>query len=400
MRVARPVGQQAAGARLTLTGDASDFDNTLYFAARPRDEMWVVTIGNDAANDPAGLRFYLERVLSDGALKSMTLRNVPPGEPLNIESPTSTPLVVITAEPTADQLKELKPQLDAGGTVLWVVNKAEPSAGLTALLGAGSLPIEEATVDNYTMLGQIAFDHPLFASMAGPQFNDFTQIYFWKYRKLSLGDLPGVTVVARFENGDPAVLERRIGAGQLVVMTSGWQPADSQLARSWKFVLLVSALVDGRRTRLSDRTFFVVNEAVPLRARDAAGADLTIVKPDGARRPLEKVARSFHDTNQPGVYTFDVGERRESIAVNLDPAESRTSPLAVEAVEQFGPKLVNSAAVGENENQRQHLRDAQLESRQKYWQWLIAAAFCVAISETWLAGRITKANAKRSRYEP
>ena len=390
VRVPPPVGQSLAGQRLKLSGDDCDFDNTLNFAARPQSEISVVFIGADAANDPAGLRYYLERALTDGAMRAMIFKAVWPGEELKLESPTITPLVVVAAEPTAEQAESLLRHVEAGGTVLWVVQSAEPSATFAKLLGAADVRIDEATVNNYTMLGQIAFNHPLFAAMAGPQFNDFTQIYFWKYRRLAGFDPAGVSIVARFENGDPAVLERRIGQGQLVVFTSGWQPADSQLARSWKFVLLVTALVDGRRARLSDRTFFIVNEPVPIRERDARADDVAVVKPDHTKVAVPTGAKSFTDTSQPGVYAIQTADRSETIAVNIDPMESKTSPLAAEALEQFGARLVNSDAVGENEDQKRQLRDAQLESRQKLWQWLIVAAFGMAVAETWLAGRITK----------
>ncbi len=392
---------QFAGQRLHLTGDANEFDNTLYLAARPQTEISVVFIGVDEANDPSGLRYFLERALTSGGLRSMTLRAVPPGDDFKLEPPGRMPLIVVAAEPSGEQLKLLRPQIEAGGTVLWVLTKVQPSPGLAALLGVDKLEPEEADLqNNYTMLSQIAFDHPLFAPMSGPQFNDFTQIYFWKYRRLDSSQLPEAKVLARFENGDPAVLERRIGQGQLIVFTSGWQPTDSQLARSWKFVPLVSALVDGRRARLSDRTFFIVDEPVPLHEQEEGAADLSITKPDGSHALVPTGARTFGDTSEPGVYTLATGDRPETIAVNLDPAESRTSPLAVEIVQQYAVPLAKSAVVVENEKQKQQLRDAQLESRQKYWQWLVAAAFGLAITETFVAGRITKtSNVKRSRYE-
>jgi hypothetical protein len=396
VRVPPPIGQPLAGQRLQLRGDACDFDNALYFAARPPSNLKVVYIGSEAANDSTGLRYYLERVLTDGSLRSMTLTASAPGEPLTLENPATMPLVVVAAEPTAEQIEALTKHVEAGGTVLWVVQTAGPSDGLAKLLGVASIAAEEATVRNYTMLGQIEFGHPLFASMASPQFNDFTQIYYWKYRRLTGADLSDVQTVAQFENGDPAVLERRTGQGQVVVFTSGWQPADSQLARSWKFVLLVSALVDGRRARLSDRSFFAVNESVPIRDQDEAhSTELSVTKPDGTTVLLASEARTFDDTSQPGVYAFQAGEHAETVAVNLDPAESRTSPLAVEALEQFGARLVNSVAVVENDRERRQLQDVQLEGRQKLWRWLIVAAFGMALAETWLAGRITKtSNAK------
>ena len=44
---------------------------------------------------------------------------------------------------------------------------------------------EEAADDDYVMLSQIDFRHPVFESMADPQFNDFTKIRFWSHRRLS-----------------------------------------------------------------------------------------------------------------------------------------------------------------------------------------------------------------------
>jgi hypothetical protein len=396
-RVALPAADSPLDLRLRLAGDSSDFDNSLYFASRPSEEVEVVYLGTAARNDPSGLSYYLDRAI--GAFSSSrplggiltSLRAVSPAAPLDLRPPTTTRLVVVADEPTADQTQALRQYAAAGGTVLWVLRKSEPSAALAELLGAESLSVEEADVDGYTMVGQIAFDHPLFSSMAGPQFNDFTQIYFWAYRRLAGGELPEALVIARFENGDPAILERRIDAGRIVLFTSGWQPSDSQLALSWKFVLMMSALVDDRRARLADRLTYVVNESVPLEKRGEAAADVAVVKPDGTTVLLEDGAREFSDTDQPGIYRLNVGGQMELFAVNLDPAESRTAPLAVETVEQLGARLVNSTAIVENNVAERHkLRDAQLESRQKVWQWLIVAALCACVCETCVAGWITR----------
>jgi hypothetical protein len=319
----------------------------------------------------------------------MSLTVTPPGEALKLESPMSTPLVVIAKEPDDSQINALLKHIEAGGTVLWVVRTADPSPGLGTLLGKHP-QIEAVAPSDYVMLGQIAFDHPLFAPMAAPQFNDFTQILFREYRRLTGLSGEDLNIVAKFENGDPAVIERRVGQGQVVVFASGWNPADSYLARSWKFVLIVNALVDGRRARLSDRTFFVVNEPVPIRERETRAGELAVLKPDQTKVLLPAAAKTFGETGQPGVYAIQSGEQSESIAVNLDPNESKTSPLAPEALRQYGARRVNSNAVEENAEQKRQLRDAQLESRQKLWQWLVVAAFGMAVAETWLAGRITK----------
>jgi hypothetical protein len=390
VRVPRPLEAQAAR-QLRLSGDSCDFDNTLYLATRPQAEVSVVYLGTDAANDPQGPRYYLERAVSNGLSQPVELVTPAPDEPLSLESPAATPLVVVTSEPTEKQVGQLKDYIEAGGTVLVLLKEdGKQEQALKTLLEISELDVEEANVGKYAMLGQIEFDHPLFAPMAGPHFNDFTQIHFWKYRKLKGDQLGDATVVARFENGDPALIERRIGKGQVYVLAAGWQPSESQLARSWKFVLLVSALVDGRRAGKSDRVYYVVDEPVPVGEDVQFGGERAITKPAGEKVLLAADAREFRGTDEPGLYSIATVDGPETFAVNLDPAESRTSPLAVETLEQLGCRLVSPTAVAENRERDEQLRDVQLESRQKLWQWLVMAALGVLVTETWLAGRVTK----------
>ena len=78
------------------------------------------------------------------------------------------------------------------------------------------------------MLGEIAFDHPLFAPLAGAQFNDFTKIRFWKHRKLDPASLGDARVLARFEGGDPALSRRRSARGG----SSSWPAAGARSTAS------------------------------------------------------------------------------------------------------------------------------------------------------------------------
>jgi hypothetical protein len=197
-------------------------------------------------------------------------------------------------------------------------------------------------------------------------------------------------VLARFENGDPAVVEWRVGKGSVYVLTSGWHPSDSQLARSWKFVLLVSRLIDGGRRGRPDRVYFVVNEPVPIGEQTIGDKNVTITKPDGTKVVVSAKEGTFVGTDQPGVYSLTDDDGAELFAVNLDPLESRTAAVGAETLEQFGCRLVGPNAVAENHQRRQYLHDMQLESRQKLWQWLVLSALGLVVAETWLAGRAAK----------
>ena len=78
---------------------------------------------------------------------------------------------------------------------------------------------------------------------------------------------------------------------------------------------------------------------------------------------------------------------RASFAVNLDPLESKTAPLHVETLEQFGCRLASHSPKPLDHAELRQMHNAELEDRQKLWRWLILAAIGVLIVETWLAGR-------------
>jgi hypothetical protein len=404
VRVPRPPESSTPRSlRLTLKGDAQAFDNTLFFAPERRDEATVVYVGNDGPDDPAGLLYYLQRVFPDTPRRSVRVVPASPASALTWESKSPPPLIILSTETTAENVRRLQDYVRVGGTLLVVVAAPGRAETLAAIAGASPQDVEDAKVARDVLLGEIAFDHPLFAPLAGPQFNDFTKIHFWKYRRIPSDTLGDARVLARFENGDAAVAEKALGKGRLVVLASGWNPADSQLARSSKFLPLMSALLEGRGPDPFDAANHRVGDRVPLpasavaaSAEDADAARGPVVrKPDGNAVALAKGAGAFDETDQPGIYTItidaaDVGRpRSSSFAVNLDPMESKTSPLHVEALEQLGVRLANPARApaGRDPERLRQLRNAELEGRQKFWRWLILATIGVLIVETWLAGR-------------
>jgi hypothetical protein len=389
IRIRRPP-TPAAAERLRLSGDAFDFDNTLYFSAGDNAPTSVLYLGDDRGDDPQNLRFYLERALSEGISRSVSLETATPDKLLAPHTPTTVPLMVVADTLSNDQARGLRAYAKAGGSVLVVLTESHVAGELAALVGVPTIDVEEANPNGYAMLGRIDFSHPLFAPMAGPHFNDFTQIHFWKYRQLKPDQLGAARVVARFENGDPALVETTVGNGRVLILTSGWHPADSQLARSWKFVLLVATLLNGGSSGSAERAYFTVNEPVTLGERAASDVTPTITKPDGTVLKLATDARSFTATDQPGIYVVAGPDIPRRFAVNLDPLESKTAPVGAETLEQLGCRLVKPIALADADKKHQRLQDAQLEGRQKIWQWLIAAVLGLVVAETWLAGRAAR----------
>ncbi len=390
-RVAR-VPRPPAGVRhplLRLSGDAQAFDNTLYFADERRDEMIVYYIGPDDRDDPRGLVYYLERVFGDSRDRSVQIVSAVPSKRLAWDAKTPPRLVIVAAE-SAVNLGGLSAYLRAGGTVLDVVTAAGRSETLAGLCGVAPFDIEEATVGRDVMLGEIAFDHRLFAPLAGAQFNDFTKIHFWKYRRIKGDRLGESRVLARFETSDPALIEKSVDKGRLLILTSGWQPADSQLARSSKFVPFMAALLESHIAQPVSVANLRIGERILLPVIDDAARGLVVRKPDGAAVTVPPHATFFDGTDQPGIYTIDAPSGPLAFAVNLDPQESKTAPLPVETIEQFGVRLASHSPKTVDPERRRQMYNAELEGRQQLWRWLILAVIGTLILETWIAGRTTE----------
>jgi hypothetical protein len=187
-------------------------------------------------------------------------------------------------------------------------------------------------------------------------------------------------------------MEKPIGKGSVVVMASGWSPIDSQLARSSKFVPLMMALLDRHDPRPFDIEEHTVGDRIALAPSPDTTKGLMVHKPSGAVVSLVPGTTSFDQTDEPGIYTVDTPDGPRSFIVDLDPSESKTSPLNVETLEQFGCRLANPTRDRNKREELRQLHNAELESRQKLWRWLILSAIGVLIVETGLAGMV-----KRSR---
>lgn len=383
VKVPRVVG--GSSTVLRLSGDAHDFDNTAYLAGTQRREMTVHFLGTDNSTDPDGLLYFLERTWDETPERIVRVVARTPNDPLTADEVRSSPLVVLAGSPSSETVRVLERYLDEGGTVLNVLTSPSP---LPPLAGATTKAVEEASGNRDEMLRDITFDHPLFAPLAGPQFSDFTKIHFWKHRKVNDQHLPGAKVLAWFDDGDPAVLEKPAGRGRLVVWASSWRPADSQLARSSKFVPLMIALQELRDGRMQTAVQHRIGEQIPV---PPSAAVVRVRKPDGTSVTLAADATSFDDADQPGEYALESPSGVRTFAVNLDPSESLTTPIPAETLEQFGCRLVKRDADERRAEAERQQQNAELERSQSIWRILILVAIAAILVETALSGWRTRA---------
>jgi hypothetical protein len=166
----------------------------------------------------------------------------------------------------------------------------------------------------------------------------------------------GATVLMPFSNekADPALVERRVGSGRVVMLTTaadlrGW----NDLPRSWSFIALADQLMQYLSGR-NEATFnYLAGQDVVVRADSEPSLTKVLVrKPSGQQLPGAVAAGSntirISETDQLGAYDVVSADPQSSFAsgfsVNVSAAESDFRRLHSDDLAQmFGEKRVSLA---------------------------------------------------------
>lgn len=375
----------AESAPLRLTGDDHEFDNRLWAAKRQVKAIWIFYAGGDAADDPAGARFFLEQALSGTADVQIALRTV--HEVTEEMVSVDPPAFAVWTDAGVEPPKWLRGVLEQGGSLLAVPQNAADARQMLAWQGLVA-ETSDAAVKDFSLLGEIDFEDPLFATFAQARFADFTGIHFWKHRRVQLPASFSGQVLARFDDGDSFLIRQPIGEGRCWTMTSGWQPADSQLARSSKFAPLLFRLLE-QSTPLAAKSFHSsIGSEIrwPFLRKDGP---VVVRQPDDGTIELADPATAFSQTDFPGIYVATCQGESAAWAINVAQEESKTDPLPIETLERFGALTIGSLmedAVVKSPSQQRQLQLEELERRQSIWRWCLLAAGVVLLIETAWAG--------------
>jgi Mg-chelatase subunit ChlD len=397
-----PVGKTSA--QLKLGGGENSFDDATYYVAPEFTHESLAWFGKESVNDPEKLRYYIERVFPAA-----------PGQPIQIVRPYTNSafsaemldraaFAMIAENLTPEEITPVRNWLTSGKSALLVLTDTQMASTLAALAGIAKPQLAEET-NNFALLGEVDFSHPLFAPFADPRFSDFTHIHFWKHRKWEIPAGSAAHVLAKFDDNSPALTELTVGKGRLLVLASGWDPSDSQFALSSKFPPLMQRMIDWSGAGSMERFQFLTGDAIPgvgvsptsspnqLAAGTAALPGVEWQKPDGKKITLPAGA-AFTETDMLGIYTATADGKQHRYAVNLSIDESRTAAIAPDELARLGVplQLTPEVSVAKTKAQQRHLQEAELENRQKLWRWLIAGVLAVTLVEIvlggWLARRV------------
>jgi len=319
-------------------------------------------------------------------------------------------LLANVADLSAGAVARLEGFVHGGGSLLlFVGDRVKPEAYNARFWseekGEGLLPaklggrIGRADRRQPLRLAEINYGHPMLAPFRDNRMGELGKAEFYQALGVSRQHLAkGTKILARYGDGSPAILERTIGRGRVVLWTSSADTDWTDLPTCPVFVPLVHEMVRYLSIEAYEQKRYRVGDVIRI-PLDIGAADVAVQvrMPNGksvaatVRTVGDRRLAEFRRTDLPGLYELAIrqGERTEtkSLAVNLDPAESDLTRIDGEALKEcFHPD--QHLRVTDSGN----LADALAEGRggHQMWIWLLYLALAVYIAEALYAGRLTR----------
>ena len=379
---------------VSLSGDDDSFDNQAWYVRPQTSRVPVLYRGDGSSSDPNELRYYLERAFLPTPAREIDFYaqgdgNVP-------DESWMTGLSVVTKRLDSEQLRLSSKAVEDGWTLIVVGSSIEECQQAFEIAGTESPDISEANVEGYAMLSDVDLEHPVFQPFNDVRLSDFTKLPIWKHRNID-GDLPeNAKVLASLDGRRPAIVELSHGNGRVLLFTFGWHDADSQFVLWSKFVPLMNSLVDDFAGTSVEPPRAIVGDQFPIHTlAGTATGEMIVTAPSGLAHGVELSPSAFSVLTEPGIYNFAWtdrdGPRTASIAANLDPLESRTDSLGLDEIRALGVPLPDVVEARLTSDEKRQLLARELESRQRFWQWVILIGIVLLLIETWLAGHLAGA---------
>jgi hypothetical protein len=383
-----PLASQPLRVMVRTAGDLLPADDAYYTIVAPGDVIQVALVGSDVST-------FTRRALSVSADPRIRVTATPALRPADFAA--GRVLVLNDPAPLSAALAERATAYVRGGGGLLVVlgghGAADPwDAAWRALLGGVPGAPQEPSNTNGAGLVALAYDHPIFEVFRAPGSGDFGTTHVYRYRRFRVDQAAGVSVLAQYDDGAPALVEHRLGSGRVLVWTSPFDNVWSDLPVQPIFLPLVHQVVRylaNFTERPGAMTVGGVLDLGQVRQALGAGVGLVLETPSGRHVAVGEESSGV-GLDEPGFYRVRRLDGRlpvENIAVNVDAAEGNLATLDVAkfvaGIEPRGARAQGAAALEGGE-----VPPAERERRQALWWYLIVAAVTLAVAETILSNRL------------
>jgi len=295
-----------------------------------------------------------------------------------------------------------------GGLMMALGQRASWPASRTAWLPASIGTTVDRTRGAAARLSGMDYGHAIFEPFRAPRSGDFSTARFYSYRALTAAK--DASVLARFDTGEPALVERAAGRGRVIVYASTLDLAWNDLALKPMFLPFVHQLGRHLSGFKEQPAWLTIGQVLDVDAAEVAAgatsgsaaraaAGRAILTPGGQRRDLSPPAVAAPGAATPaaalelteqGFYEIR-GSGRDAgptivAASNVNLAESNLDRIdpneLVASVTGNGPAGSSAAT--------DVLPDEAQELAQRVWWYLLFAGILLLIAETALAHRYSR----------
>ena len=257
-------------------------------------------------------------------------------------------------------------------------------------------------------LSGMDYGHAIFEPFRAPRSGDFSTARFYSYRALTAAK--DASVLARFDTGEPALVERAAGRGRVIVFASTTDLNWNDLALKPMFLPFVHQLGRHLSGFKEQPAWLTIGQVLDVDAAEiAAGATSgsaaraaagrAILAPSGQRRDLAApVAATAGGTAPAAALELTEQGFYEIRGSGRDPGPTIVAAsnvnLAESNMDRMDPKELVAAVTGNgpsgSTSGQDVLPDEAQELAQRVWWYLLFAGILLLIAETVLAHRYSR----------
>jgi hypothetical protein len=390
-------------ASVRIGDDKLPADNEFHFVLSPSRPVSVLIIQADGSSSS----FYLATALGIGSSPPFKSDVLTPSRVTPASFEKRSVVILSDTMPLGTQADEaLNRFVTQGGGLFVVLGERTPWNGASPLLPGKLGPPLERLRGGGSTLGFLDHSHPIFDDFRDPKNGNFSNVRFFKSR--GLAPEPTDKVLARFDDGAAAMVERVVGSGRVIAFASTLDKSWNDFPTKHLFLPLVHETISYLGQYQEPEAWYTVGRtldvSVPIAAivREGAAGDTgsaarkpsgVVMSPSGAQVTIGEGGAQAVELAEQGFYSVrlqGLGERRPfQVAVNLDPAESDLSSLPpTEFVATATGRAAVTSAGQSLENPE--LTPADIEKKQSVWWYLFALGATLLLVEAVLANRLSK----------
>jgi hypothetical protein len=361
--------------------DSFPADDLRRFAVERSDPQKALLIHNYSDNRSP---FYVGAALSAAAQSAFILESISVNEAAD-RQPSNYAFILLSDLNALPSLLEhaLTEYVRSGGSLLIA---AGTSAG-----GRSRIPIFDARIvetrdynrlpERYMAVGSSDSSYPAVAKAAG-----WPGVKFFYALNVEPGD---ARVIVRLSDQTPLLLERRIGEGRVVLLTSGLDDVTNDFPLQPSFVPFIeqtARYLAGSERHGGARP---VDAYLELRSAKDRAQGVEVTDPEG-KRPLtlgEAASAQSFQLTEAGYYQLRLANgRQDVVGVNPDPKESNLDVIPADVLSLWQGKGGESSQEAANLHEGSG-RSTLHKTPQSLWWYVLLLGFAFAFAESAVASR-------------